>query len=85
MVYRVINGICIDEVSQQVTNPQRKDITQQTRNQTTRKKEIQKNKDTHTLNKKKEKIGDTIIKLFFRRTLGLFGDSSLTLAGIMLA
>lgn len=41
ILYRVINGICVDEVSQQVTDPQRKDITQQTRNQPTRKKETQ--------------------------------------------
>ena len=35
MTYRVIDGVCVDEVSQQVTNPQRQDVTEQTRNQTT--------------------------------------------------
>ncbi len=36
--YRVIDGVCIDEVGQQITNPQRQNVTQQARDQTTEKK-----------------------------------------------
>lgn len=36
VTYRVIDCICVDEVSQQVTNPQRQNVTKETRDQTTR-------------------------------------------------
>ena len=40
VAYRVIYGVCIDEVSQQVTDPQRQDVSEQARDQTTKKKQI---------------------------------------------
>ena len=40
VAYRVIYGVCIDKVSQHVTDPQGQDVSEQARDQTTKKKQI---------------------------------------------